>query len=66
MTRTTVGDRRPGARFDNVALLHVRKDQDPEAVRSACPTRRFAGADGATGINSCVTDLAKLGCDVDE
>ena len=58
MTRTTV-ETADLARFDNVALPHVRKDQDPEAVQVSMPYQALQGADGATGINSCVTDLAK-------
>lgn len=47
------------ARFTDVALPHVRKGQDPAAPQRSMPYQSLQGADGATGINSCITDLAK-------
>lgn len=47
------------SRFTDVALPHVRKGQDPNAPQRSMPYQALQGADGATGINSCVTDLAK-------
>ena len=47
------------ARFNDVAMPHVRKGQDPAAPQKSMPYQALRGADGATGINSCVTDLAK-------
>ena len=58
MTRTTV-ETADLAKFDNVALPHVRKGQDPAAPQKSMPYQALQGADGATGINSCITDLAK-------
>ena len=58
MTRTTV-ETADLARFTDVALPHVRKGQDPSAPQKSMPYQALKGADGATGINSCVTDLAK-------
>lgn len=58
MTRTTV-QVADLANFKNVALPHVRKGQDPEAPLKSMAYQELEGADGATGINSCVTDLAK-------
>lgn len=45
--------------FTDVALPHVRKGQDPNAPQRSMPYQALQGADGATGINSCITDLAK-------
>ena len=58
MSRTTV-ETADLARFTDVALPHVRKGQDPAAPQKSMPYQALQGADGATGINSCVTDLAK-------
>ncbi|MDX9752032.1 MAG: serine hydrolase [Flavobacteriales bacterium] len=58
MTRTTV-ETADLARFTDVALPHVRKGQDPKAPQKSMPYQALQGADGATGINSCVEDLAK-------
>ncbi len=58
MTRTTV-ETADLARFTDVALPHVRKGQDPAAPQKSMPYQALKGADGATGINSCITDLAK-------
>jgi CubicO group peptidase (beta-lactamase class C family) len=58
MTRTTV-ETADLARFSDVALPHVRKGQDPAAPQKSMPYQSLQGADGATGINSCVTDLAR-------
>lgn len=58
MTRTTV-ETSDLARFTDVALPHVRKGQDPSVPQKSMPYQEMAGADGATGINSCVEDLAK-------
>lgn len=45
--------------FTDVALPHVRKGQDPKAPQQSMPYQALQGADGACGINSCVTDIAK-------
>lgn len=58
MDRTTV-ETADLARFTDVAMPHVRKGQDPAASQRSMPYQSLQGADGATGINSCVTDLAK-------
>lgn len=58
MTRTTV-EVADLARSTDVALPHVRKGQDPKAPQKSMPYQTLKGADGATGINSCVEDLAK-------
>jgi len=58
MARTTV-ETAALAGFTDVALPHVRKGQDPLAPQKSMPYQPLRGADGATGINSCVTDLAK-------
>ena len=58
MTRTTVQTAALAGMTD-VALPHVRKDQDPTAPQLSMPYQALEGADGATGINSCVNDLAK-------
>jgi CubicO group peptidase (beta-lactamase class C family) len=58
MTRSTV-ETADLARFTDVAMPHVRKGQDPAAPQKSMPYQALQGADGATGINSCVTDLAK-------
>ncbi len=58
MTRTTV-ETADLARFTDVAMPHVRKGQDPSAPQKSMSYQALQGADGATGINSCVTDLAK-------
>lgn len=58
MTRTTV-ETADLARFTDVAMPHVRKGQDPKAPQKSMPYQALRGADGATGINSCVVDLAK-------
>ena len=58
MTRTTV-ETADLARFTDVALPHVRKGQDPAAPQKSMPYQALRGADGACGVNSCVTDLAK-------
>lgn len=58
MTRTTV-ETADLAKFSDVALPHVRKGQDPKAPQLSMPYQALKGADGATGINSCVTDIAK-------
>lgn len=58
MSRTTV-ETAALATFTDVALPHVRKGQDPKAPPRSMPYQPLKGADGATGINSCVTDLAK-------
>jgi len=43
----------------DVALPHVRRGQNPSAQQRSMPYQALEGADGATGINSCVNDLAK-------
>ena len=58
MTRTTV-ETADLAKMNDVALPHMRKGQDPKAPQLSMPYQALQGADGATGINSCVTDLAK-------
>lgn len=58
MTRTTV-ETADLAKFSDVAMPHVRKGQDPKAPQLSMPYQALQGADGATGINSCVTDIAK-------
>ncbi|MCB0787093.1 MAG: beta-lactamase family protein, partial [Flavobacteriales bacterium] len=58
MSRTTVQTSTVPA-LGNVAMPHVRKDQDPQAEQVSMPYQSLEGADGATGINSCVTDMAK-------
>jgi CubicO group peptidase (beta-lactamase class C family) len=58
MTRTTV-ETAALDRFNDVALPHVRKGQNPDAPQKSMPYQPLSGADGATGINTCVTDLAK-------
>ena len=47
------------AEMKNVALPHVRKGQNPAAPQKSMAYQSLEGADGATGINSCVVDLAK-------
>lgn len=58
MTRTTV-ETADLARFTDVALPHVRKGQDPAAPQRSMAYQALRGADGACGVNSCVTDLAR-------
>lgn len=58
MTRTTV-ETADLARYSDVAMPHVRKGQDPKTPQKSMPYQALRGADGATGINSCVVDLAK-------
>ena len=58
MARTTV-ETADLAKFTDVALPHVRKGQDPKAPQLSMPYQPLKGADGACGINSCITDLAK-------
>jgi CubicO group peptidase (beta-lactamase class C family) len=47
------------AGMTDVALPHVRKGQDPAAPQKSMPYQDLKGADGACGIMSTVTDLAK-------
>jgi CubicO group peptidase (beta-lactamase class C family) len=58
MNRTTVST---GAlsEMTDVAMPHVRKGQDTNVPAKSMPYQSLEGADGATGINSCVNDLAK-------
>lgn len=58
MTRTTV-QTADLANFKNVALPHVRKGQEPSAPLKSMAYQSLEAADGATGINSCITDMAK-------
>lgn len=58
MTRTTV-ETADLANFTDVALPHVRKGQDPKTPQLSVPYQALKGADGACGVNSCITDLAK-------
>jgi len=43
----------------DVALPHVRKGQDPAAPQLSMPYQDLHGADGACGVLSTVTDMAK-------
>ncbi|MBP6573874.1 MAG: serine hydrolase [Flavobacteriales bacterium] len=47
------------AAMKDVALPHVRKGQDPAAPQKSMPYQALKGADGACGVMSTVTDLAK-------
>ncbi|MBL7963495.1 MAG: serine hydrolase [Flavobacteriales bacterium] len=47
------------ASMPDVALPHVRKGQDPKAVQKSMAYQPLQGADGACGVLSTVTDLAK-------
>ncbi len=47
------------ATMSDVALPHVRKGQDPSAPQKSMPYQALRGADGACGVLSTVTDLAK-------
>ncbi len=47
------------ATMSDVALPHVRKGQDPSAPQKSMPYQALKGADGACGVISTVTDLAK-------
>ena len=47
------------ASLNDVALPHVRKGQDPAAPQKSMPYQSLQGADGACGVMSTVTDLAK-------
>jgi CubicO group peptidase (beta-lactamase class C family) len=47
------------AGMTDVALPHVRKGQDPKAPQKSMPYQALKGADGACGVISTVTDLAK-------
>lgn len=47
------------ASLTDVALPHVRKGQDPSAPQKSMPYQALQGADGACGVMSTVTDLAK-------
>lgn len=47
------------AGMSDVALPHVRKGQDPSAAQNSMPYQALPGADGACGVISTVTDLAK-------
>ncbi|MBS1582463.1 MAG: serine hydrolase [Bacteroidetes bacterium] len=47
------------AGMTDVALPHVRKGQDPKAPQRSMPYQPLKGADGACGVLSTVTDLAK-------
>lgn len=58
MTRTTVSTSAL-ATMGDVALPHVRNGQDPSAPQKSIAYQALRGADGATGINTCVVDLAK-------
>lgn len=55
-TRVNVGDL---TSVTDVALPHVRKNQDPHAPQLSMPYQKLAGADGPCGVLSCVNDLAK-------
>ena len=58
MTRTRVETADLAAMTD-VAMPHVHKGQDPKAPLMSMAYQALPGADGACGILSCVTDLAK-------
>lgn len=47
------------AGMSDVALPHVRKGQDPNTPQKSMPYQALQGADGACGVMSTVTDLAK-------
>ncbi|MBP7408387.1 MAG: serine hydrolase [Flavobacteriales bacterium] len=47
------------ALMSDVALPHVRKGQNPAAPQKSMPYQALQGADGACGVMSTVTDLAK-------
>lgn len=47
------------AGMTDVALPHVRKGQDPATPQKSMPYQALQGADGACGVLSTVTDLAK-------
>lgn len=47
------------AAMTDVAMPHVRKGQDPSAPQKSMPYQALRGADGACGVLSTVTDLAK-------
>ena len=47
------------AGMSDVALPHVRKGQDPNTPQKSMPYQAQQGADGACGVMSTVTDLAK-------
>jgi len=47
------------ATMTDVAMPHVHKGQDPKAPLKSMAYQALPGADGACGILSCVTDLAK-------
>jgi len=47
------------ANMTDVAMPHVRKGQDPAAPQKSMPYQALKGADGACGVMSTVTDLAK-------
>ena len=47
------------AGMTDVALPHLHKGQDPKAPLMSMPYQALQGADGACGVISCVTDLAK-------
>ena len=55
-TRVQVSDL---ATMTDVALPHVRKNQDPNAPQKSMPYQPLIGADGPCGVLSCVNDLAK-------
>ena len=47
------------AGMSDIALPHVRKGQDPSTPQKSMPYQALPGADGACGVISTVTDLAK-------
>ncbi len=55
-TRVQVADL---ASMSNVALPHVRKNQDPNAPQKSMPYQPLLGADGPCGVLSCINDLAR-------
>ena len=55
-TRTNVSDLES---MSDVALPHVKKNQDPNATAQSMPYQPLIGADGPCGVMSCINDLAK-------
>lgn len=47
------------ASMSDVAMPHVRQGQDPDAPQKSMPYQPLQGADGACGVLSTVSDLAK-------
>ena len=58
MTRTRV-ETADLATMTDVAMPHIHKGQDPKAPLMSMAYQPLQGADGACGVISCITDLAK-------